>query len=463
MRPRRTQAAALLVTGWIALAPRTGAAQPDPQPRYAEEPTAGMSLPTTGLAGEHDALSVAANPAGLQHLDGWQLALAIDGIGVTDEDATTPGKGVGVFVAGSLFGGLLPKVGWGMGLEVLSPSRIALAPDPGTPARFTLAHSVALGRMSAFGFAWRHFFDEVGGPLRGLDTFDLGVSTRLNAYAGFGLAVRDLGAPTVAGVPVERRYEVEVVARPTGDDRLELGLGGRVGEVRTDFTNGADIDGWVRGSLRVFRGIYLKAQVDSRSLFQLAGGPATVDTDAREVRELRVIGGLEISLGSVGAAGYGGAAFFAPTVSLVERLVDPCTGAVATVGSGTAGCDGALSIAATSVPALGNGAFSVALGGLPSSMTAVGLIGDTTSASGANPLGLGIAIHVDLSASSLLVPFTFSADAAGKAILPLPIPDLPQLAGASFALEAFAHWAGACSPSPSGWSSSPALALTLLD
>ncbi|HUS68633.1 MAG TPA: signal peptide peptidase SppA [Kofleriaceae bacterium] len=301
--------AALLVSGWIALAPRSAAAQPDPQPRYAEEPTAGMNLPTTGLAGEHDALAVAANPAGLQLMDGWQLALAVDGIGVTDEDTTTPGKGVGLFAAGSFFGGLLPKVGWGLGLELLSPSRIALAPDPGTPARFTLAHSVALGRMSAFGFAWRHFFDEVDAPMRGVDTFDLGLSTRLNAYAAFGLAVRDVGQPTVAGVPVERRYEAEVAARPTGDDRVELALGGRVGEVRTDFTNGADMDAWFRGSLRIFRGIYLKAQVDSRSLFQLAAGPATLETDAREVRELRVTGGLEISLGGVGAAGYAGAAF----------------------------------------------------------------------------------------------------------------------------------------------------------
>lgn len=281
-------------------------AQPSPQPRYAEEPTAGVTLPTAGITGEHDALAVSQNPAGLYFLGGWQLALAIDLV-PEEEEATQPGSGWGMFAAGTLGGRLVPRLGWGIGLEFLSPPRVALAPDPGSPTRFTYAASLPLGRMAAIGVGWHHFFDETGAPLRGLDTFDLGTSIRWSAYLATGLTLRDLGQPTVAGAPVERRYELEVAMRPTGDDRLELALGGRLGEIRSDFTDGSDIDGWLRGSWRVVRGVYLRAEVENRSLFQLEPGPSGVATS--EERETRVVGGLELSFGGLGTAAYGKSAF----------------------------------------------------------------------------------------------------------------------------------------------------------
>src|SRR6185503_16150240 len=217
-------------------------AQPAPEPLYAEEPTAGVNLPTTGIAGESDALAVSQNPAGLHFLGGWHLALAIDLV-PDEEEATAAGSGWGMFAAGTVGGKIIPRLGWGLGLEFLSPPRVVLAPDPGSPTRFTLATSLPLGRMSAIGIGWHHFFDESGAALRGLDTFDLGASVRFGAHLATGFALRDIGQPVVAGAPVERRYELEVVTRPTGDDRLELGLGGRLGEIRTDFSNGEDIDG----------------------------------------------------------------------------------------------------------------------------------------------------------------------------------------------------------------------------
>jgi len=104
--------------------------------RYAEEPTQGMALPLAPLAGEHDARAVAANPGGLAFVRGHELELALD---VEDpEVATSAGQGFGAFGAASFGGRLVPRLGVGVGLEWLRPSRAQLEPDPGKPFRLTL-------------------------------------------------------------------------------------------------------------------------------------------------------------------------------------------------------------------------------------------------------------------------------------------------------------------------------------
>ncbi len=294
---RRTLAAGLLCS--ISTVASVARAQ-EAGVRYAEEPTAGMNLPTTGLAGEHDALSVSTNPAGLWFLDGWHLALALDTAEPDEGEATAPGPGFGMFAAGALGGGVLPRLAWGFGLEFLRPPRAVLSPDPGTPTRFTWAHAVPLGGSAALGAAWHHFFDSPGGAAAGLDTFDVGLSMRLGAHIGAGLAVRDLTEPNAGGGALQRRYELELVTRPGGDDRIEIGVGGRLGEDRADFDSGEDIEGWLRGSVRLWRGVYLRGQYESRSLLALdAGG---METGA--LREHRITGGLELSFGGLGAATY---------------------------------------------------------------------------------------------------------------------------------------------------------------
>ena len=47
--------------------------------RYAEEPTDGVDIPTTPLAGEHDARAVTYNPGGLALLRGWEAAVILVG------------------------------------------------------------------------------------------------------------------------------------------------------------------------------------------------------------------------------------------------------------------------------------------------------------------------------------------------------------------------------------------------
>ena len=46
--------------------------------RYLDEPTRGVTLPTTPLAGEHDARALSVNPAGLQFLRGPEALLVVD-------------------------------------------------------------------------------------------------------------------------------------------------------------------------------------------------------------------------------------------------------------------------------------------------------------------------------------------------------------------------------------------------
>jgi protease-4 len=259
--------------------------------RYAEEPTNGMALPAAPLAGEFDGRVVAMNPGGLPLVRGAELALVL---GLEDPDVVTAsGQGFGAFVAMAGGGGLLPRFGLGLGLEWLRPSRSQLSPDPGSPFRFTLGLSTALGKNAGFGFSWHHFHDE--GALRGVDTFDLGLAMRLGNRLAVGSVLRDVATSPIAGTPVQRRYELETVVRPLATDRLEVAIGGRLGETRLDT------DGWARVSARVARGVILHGAVESRELHALEDSV----TGQRDVggRDARATVGLEISFGSFGVTG----------------------------------------------------------------------------------------------------------------------------------------------------------------
>jgi protease IV len=256
--------------------------------RYADEPTGGLSLPATPLAGEHDARAVTVNPGGLALLRGPELALALE---LQDEAvATSGGPGFGILLGTSAGGTVAPRLGFGLGLEWLRPARAQLSPDPGEPFRLTLASAVGLGPRAGLGVAWHHFIAE--GALSGRDTFDVGLSTRWGSHLAIGAALRDLATQPIAGVPVQRRYELETVVRPLATDRLELAVGGRLGETRRD------LDGWARLVARVGRGVFVVGNVESRELFALEDSPSGL----RETtgRELRATVGIDLSFGALG-------------------------------------------------------------------------------------------------------------------------------------------------------------------
>src|SRR5258707_1004019 len=84
----------------------------------------------------HDDRATTFNPGGLALLRGPELAVALD---IEDPDvATSGGPGFGTYVASVVGGGgIVPRLGVGLGLEWLRPSRAQLTPDPGEPFRFT--------------------------------------------------------------------------------------------------------------------------------------------------------------------------------------------------------------------------------------------------------------------------------------------------------------------------------------
>jgi protease-4 len=276
---------------WLA-APNAAFAQAVDR-RYAEEPTSGLALPTTPLAGEHDARAVTINPGGLALLRGPELGFALE---LQDADvATTAGPGFGAYVGTSGGGSILPRYGIGMGLEWLRPARAQLAPDPGESFRFTMSLALALGKSAGFGVGWHHFSDS--GVLHDADTFDLGLSTRWGSHVAVGATLRDVNTGSIGATPVQRRYELETLFRPLGTDALEVALGGRIGETR------GDLDGWGRITARVTRGVYLLGEVQNRQLYALESSPMGTTED--DTREWRATAGLELSFGGFGISALG--------------------------------------------------------------------------------------------------------------------------------------------------------------
>jgi protease IV len=261
--------------------------------RYAEEPTGGVALPTTPLAGDQDARAVVINPGGLPLLAGPELAAAVD---VEDSSvATSAGPGFGLYGATTGGGTLLPHFGVGVGFEWLRPPSETVAPDPGTPFRFTLAAALALGENIGVGASWHHFIGE--GALSGVNAFDLGVSTRWGSRLAVGATLLDVDTQAIAGTPVQRRYQLEAMVRPLATSALELAVGGQLGETRLDLT------GWARAAVRVARGTTLIAQIESRDLHELVDSPGGVEDLGG--RELRATVGVDLSFGRVGLTALG--------------------------------------------------------------------------------------------------------------------------------------------------------------
>ena len=278
----------------LSIAFLAGSAAADPR-RYADDPTDGVALPMSALSGDQDATATVLDPAGLIFLGGAHLELA--GTGLRTDRVEGTGAGLGAYVGVPLAVPFLPRLAVGAAAEWLRPPRLVLSPDPGEPVRLSLAGAVELLPGLSFGAAWRHWVDD-SGHLDGTDSLDLGLSARAGAHLAAGLVVRDVATPVVAGVPVERRYALELAWRPTGTDRLEIAVGAALGERRLG------VDPRLRLSLRLARGLILRGDFLGRTRFRLAdpafdGGPETREMD------LRASLGLEVSFGAFGAAASG--------------------------------------------------------------------------------------------------------------------------------------------------------------
>ena len=108
---------------------------------------------------------------------------------------------------------------------------------------------------------------------------------------------------------------------------------------------------------------------------------------------------------------------------------------VAPFGAGTSGCSGTLSTNASGVPHLGNASFAVTTANAPPTSLGLGLVADAADLAGSDLFGLGLEVHVDLLASTLLFGVDAASDATGAGRLALPIPSAPALAGATLSAQ----------------------------
>jgi protease-4 len=266
------------------------------QGRFADEVTIGTKLPATTLAGDQDATAVSTNPAGLVALGDWHLELAFTGL--VEDRAEGPGAGFALFGAAPLRLPFLPKLAFGFGIEQLTPPRVALAPDPGSPLRLSLAGAYEWQGGVAFGLAWRTFSDDGGAAIDGVQALDFGATLRAGRHFALGAVVRDLNTPVVGGVPTQRHWGLEVVARPGGTNRFEIGVGAELGERRLD------LDPRLTLAVRLLPGLTLRGEVATLSRFQLVD-PGASGGETEERVGVRASLGLEVSFGRVGVVAYG--------------------------------------------------------------------------------------------------------------------------------------------------------------
>jgi len=204
-----------------------------------------MALPTARLAGEHDARTVAFNPGGLAAPCGKapaapEMALVLGPRSQTLRRAATGFRRIHRDSGGGV-GSCAVRVG--VGFEWLRPARSQLTPDPGRPFRFTLG--------SRRGWAGARA-GRVVAPLSrrgcadGVDTFDLGLSTRIGNHCRRRRDAAGYRDEPVGDTPDPATLRArEVIGRSVSTRSRPRSAGGS--------GDAADVDGWARVSARVMR------------------------------------------------------------------------------------------------------------------------------------------------------------------------------------------------------------------
>lgn len=210
------------------------------------------------------------------------------------------------------------------------------------------------------------------------------------------------------------------------------------------------------------RGTYFFGDFSQRRIwsFRQVGGGVTQFTD----RTVELTPAAPLVLGSILSFGQDayGELYVCDLLGSVYKIVPngPVLVGLQPYGIGTPGCNGAHALAAACSAVVGNPAFELRCSHGPANSPGVMVIASHADVAGTN-VGLGFLAHVQVTSPLLLLNTVFS-DAAGVGRFAFGIPGTPALAG--FTLHAQALWpwhAAVCTPSPSGWSSSPGLSITL--
>lgn len=229
----------------------------------------GIASPHPTIVDRDDAQSLELNPAGLAHIDGFDMAVLYSA--ATDDI----GQGTGGMIAMSPWGGF----GIGYGLQFVSPGVAESAYRKHT-------FGFGFGDQIALGFNYNFFGSEV----RDIDrhsSWDIGLQWRLLRWLGFGLKLRDADTPFLRGDSLH----------PT------LVLGAAVRSLEGRFSLEADIT--LYGESRRSRPSLSLAiePLDGVRIF----GTAIADTGPRgnEFEVVRFLSGLSIDFANVGLSGAG--------------------------------------------------------------------------------------------------------------------------------------------------------------
>jgi protease-4 len=223
MRSRARLGPGRLAVGLLALcALAPGAARAQGVASIVASPLAGVAQPGAGIADGASVFAGTMSAASLADLASWQVGLRHT---ETTAGLAWSGRGTGAYFASPL--PLVSSLKLGAGIELLRPIDAPLAGK----LQLALAYQALPGLT--VGLSYGHLFQ--GAEYDGLDTVDLSLRLRAGRHLVLGAALHDLSAPisraaTATTPSVQRSYQAELLLRPLGDDRLELGAGARIGE-----------------------------------------------------------------------------------------------------------------------------------------------------------------------------------------------------------------------------------------
>lgn len=133
------------------------------------------------------------------------------------------------------------------------------------------------------------------------------------------------------------------------------------------------------------------------------------------------------------------------------------------IGGGTNGCLGREGIRSNSEPKINSSKFAFTCTGAPANSLGLLLVGDILDAVGTDYFSLLFLVHVDLIHSTTLLAGDFYSDSWGNGFAPVGIPNDNTLIGLNFVAQGIWYWpaAGVCDPTPTSFSSTRGLYLTI--
>jgi len=210
----------------ISLLPGLAHAQRPMIPLSGSAPTEGVRLSAPSLTSLDNAAAVQINPAGLALLPSWSAVLHHTEI---SRDARLAGGGDVLFAGTPL--PLLNFLAVGAGLSWIRP---ADATGYGDSVKLSLALAARYKHLLGLGLSYSHLFSDDDPLVDGIDTLDLGLWLHPLPWIGGALVVRDLNTPEYNGLPLQRRYDLELTGRPLGNGRLEISAGLTLSERRLE-------------------------------------------------------------------------------------------------------------------------------------------------------------------------------------------------------------------------------------